>query len=131
MNHLPKFSDNSPKNTSLPLDHSNNNQSNESNSNNATIEKRNLPFKNPDDALARSGDDKEDIKKPPVVAIILTSLCIIFVVVVLVVVWAYSRRRKQNDVMELKWQELEENKVSINFLCLKKLRQILSLYIYI
>ena len=113
------ISDNLSKNTSLPLDHSNNNQSNESNSNNATIEKRNLPFKNPDDALARSGEDKEDTKKPPVVAIILTCLCIIFVVVVLVVAWAYSRRRKQNDAMELKWQELEENKVSIHFLLLK------------
>ena len=123
MTHILKLSDNSSKNTSLPLDHSKNNKSSEIDYNTATIEKRNLPFKSPDDALARSGDDKKDTKKPPVVAIILTSLCIIFVVVVLVVVWAYSRRKKQNDVMELKWQELEENKVSIYFLCLKEIER--------
>ena len=112
-----KISDNSSKNTSLPLDNFKNNRSSESNFNNATIEKLNLPFKNPDDALESNGDDKEDTKKLAVVAIVLTSLCIIYVSsTVLVVVWAYSRRRKQNDVMEQKWQKLEENKVSINFL---------------
>ena len=103
----------------MPPDHSKNNQSSESNFNNATIEKRNLPFKNPDDALARNGDDKEDTKKLALVAIVLASLCIFYVSsTVLVIVWAYSRRRKQNDAMEQKLQKLEENKVSINFLCL-------------
>ena len=108
--HICYISGNSSKNTSLPIDHSKTNQSVANNFNNETIEKRNLPLNHPDDALARSGEDKEDTKKPPVTAIILTSLCVIFIIVVLVVVWVYSRRRKLNDVMELKWKELDEKK---------------------
>ena len=82
--------------------------------NNETIGKRNLPFSQPNNAKARSGEEDNGEGKPPVLAIILTSLCVMFVVVVLVVVWVYARRRKQGDVMQLKWKELDSKKVCSN-----------------
>ena len=96
------FLDNSSNNTSVPAQN-----------NNDTLAKRNLPFKQPDDAKARSGDNNEDISKPPVLAIILTSLCVMFVIVVLVLVWVYSRKRRGTNLMELKWKKVEENQVRL------------------
>lgn len=87
---------------------------------NETIGKRNLPFNQPNNAKARSGEEDEEEGKPPVLAIILTSLCVMFVVIVLVIVWVYARRRKQSDVMQLKWKELDSNKVCKFFKILGK-----------
>ena len=62
--------------------------------------------------LPLNGKDNQDKTKPPVLAIVLTSLCVIFIAVVVVVIWVYSRRRKENDVIELRWSErLSSNKV--------------------
>merc|ERR1712150_127692 len=73
-----------------------------------------LPEKNDIKArhnLPLNGKDNQDKTKPPVLAIVLTSLCVIFMAVVVVVIWVYSRRRKENDVIELRWSErLSSNK---------------------
>ena len=65
--YLFEFLDHSSTTTSLPV----NTFENNANINNETIEKRNLPFNQPDDALGGSGRNDLNINKPAVTAIIL------------------------------------------------------------